>query len=78
MPRQFRISSESGVYHVMLRGNNKQDIFEYQNDYLKFQELLYQKCHPKDCNGDPLTPCRSLIREDPICHAATKPLCHNY
>lgn len=57
MPRHCRNTSESGVYHVMLRGNNKQDIFEYQNDYLKFQELLYQKCHPKDCNGDPLTPC---------------------
>ena len=57
MPRQCRNTSDSGVYHVMLRGNNKQDIFEYQNDYLKFQDLLYQKCHPQDFNHKPLPPC---------------------
>ena len=57
MPRQCRNTSDTGVYHVMLRGNNKQDIFEYQNDYLKFQDLLYQKCHPQDFNHKPLPPC---------------------
>lgn len=57
MPRQCRNTSDTGVYHVMLRGNNKQDIFEYQSDYLKFQELLYQKCHPQDLNHNPLAPC---------------------
>ncbi len=57
MSRIPRKSSCSGVYHVMLRGNNKQVIFEYQDDYLKFQQLLYQKCHPLDSDGNPLTPC---------------------
>lgn len=57
MPRLSRKASDSGVYHVMLRGNNKQDIFEYQNDYLKFQEILYQKSHPQYYNRDPLEPC---------------------
>lgn len=57
MPRLCRNTSDTGVYHVMLRGNNKQDIFEYQNDYLKFQDLLYQKCHPQDFNHNPLAPC---------------------
>ena len=57
MPRLCRNTSDTGVYHVMLRGNNKQDIFEYQNDYLKFQDLLYHKCHPLDFNHDPLPPC---------------------
>lgn len=57
MPRIPRKSSRSGVYHVMLRGNNKQMIFEYENDYLKFQQLLYQKSHPIDSDGSPLSPC---------------------
>ena len=28
MPRQSRKKSSTGIYHVMLRGINKQDIFE--------------------------------------------------
>ena len=28
MPRQERTKSGTGIYHVMLRGINKQDIFE--------------------------------------------------
>ena len=28
MPRQERLQSATGIYHVMLRGINKQDIFE--------------------------------------------------
>lgn len=57
MPRLCRNTSDTGVYHIMLRGNNKQDIFEYQSDYLKFQDLLYQKRHPQDFNHNPLPPC---------------------
>ena len=57
MPRKVRDTSNSGVYHVMLRGNNKQVIFESQKDYLKFQQLLFQKCHPLDSDHHPLPPC---------------------
>ena len=57
MSRIPRKCSCSGVYHVMLRGNNKQVIFEYENDYQRFRQLLYQKCHPKDANGGPMAPC---------------------
>ena len=57
MPRNLRNTSNSGVYHVMLRGNNKQTIFESQKDYLKFQQLLFQKCHPQDQDHNPLPPC---------------------
>ena len=57
MSRIPRKSSCSGVYHVMLRGNNKQVIFEYENDYLRFQQLMYQKCNPKDVVGNPMPPC---------------------
>jgi len=40
MPRQARKKSESGIYHVMLRGINQQQIFEAAEDYCKFLEIL--------------------------------------
>ena len=36
MPRQARKKSESGIYHVMLRGINRQQIFEDEEDFQKF------------------------------------------
>ncbi len=40
MPRQARRKSESGIYHIMLRGINKQVIFEDEEDNFKFLETL--------------------------------------
>ena len=40
MPRAAREKSESGIYHVMLRGVNKQQIFEEKEDYEKFIQIL--------------------------------------
>ena len=40
MPRKAREKSESGIYHVMLRGINQQQIFEEEEDYLKFIQIL--------------------------------------
>ena len=40
MPRQARIKSESGIYHVMLRGINKQSLFEDDEDNDFFLSLL--------------------------------------
>ena len=40
MPRTARKKSESGIYHVMLRGINKQTIFEDEEDYEKFKQVL--------------------------------------
>ena len=40
MPRQARKKSESGIYHVMLRGINQQQIFEDSEDYYKFLDIL--------------------------------------
>lgn len=40
MPRQVRKKSESGIYHIMLCGINKQVIFEDEEDNLKFLETL--------------------------------------
>ena len=36
MPRQARQASGTGIYHVMMRGINHQNIFEEQEDYYQF------------------------------------------
>lgn len=40
MPRKPRQKSETGIYHIMLRGINQQVIFEDEEDYMKFIERL--------------------------------------
>lgn len=40
MPRGIRIKSASNIYHVILRGNNQQIIFENKYDYQYFLKLL--------------------------------------
>lgn len=40
MPRSMREQSQTGVYHVMLRGINQQIIFNDLEDYQKFIEVL--------------------------------------
>ena len=42
MPRQARRKSESGIYHIMLRGINQQQIFEDEEDNLRFLETLFK------------------------------------
>lgn len=56
MPRQSRQTSGTGIYHVMLRGINQQNIFEVPEDYWKFIRLLDQTIHPKDEFGHLLPP----------------------
>ena len=40
MPRKPRESSGTGIYHVMLRGINRQDIFEDAEDYWTFIRMM--------------------------------------
>ena len=40
MPRQARKKSESGIYHVLLRGINRQTIFEDEEDSDKLLKIL--------------------------------------
>ena len=40
MPRKGREASSTGIYHVMLRGINRQDIFEDAEDYWMFVRIL--------------------------------------
>lgn len=40
MPRQARVRSITGIYHIMLRGIDKRDIFLENEDKLKFLECI--------------------------------------
>ena len=40
MPRSARKTSDNGIYHVLLRGMNRQRIFEDREDYEKFLQCL--------------------------------------
>ena len=40
MTRKSRKTSDTGIYHVMLRGINRQEIFREPNDYKTFIKLL--------------------------------------
>ncbi len=40
MPRRAREMSESGIYHIILRGTNKQEIFHDDEDSLRFIDIL--------------------------------------
>lgn len=40
MPRQARKKSKSGIYHIMVRGINRQSIFEDDEDRRKFIETM--------------------------------------
>lgn len=43
MPRQPRLHSPSGIYHVMMRGNEKKDIFIVDEDREKLLDILFNK-----------------------------------
>ncbi|OLN33270.1 transposase [Desulfosporosinus metallidurans] len=40
MPRKAREKSQSGIYHVILRGANRQEIFHEDEDSLRFLEIV--------------------------------------
>jgi len=52
MPRQSRKPSGTGIHHVMMRGINRQDIFEEQEDYQQFLNRLQFLVDPMDDNGE--------------------------
>ena len=49
MPRAARIKSSSGIYHVVLRGINRQRIFEEDEDYAKYLNI-FKSCR-KQCSA---------------------------
>ena len=48
MPRRARKQSETGIYHVMLRGIDRQLIFEDSEDYIRFLNIV-EECR-EVCN----------------------------
>lgn len=42
MPRKAREKSKSGTYHIIIRGINRQNIFEDEEDYIKFKQTIMQ------------------------------------
>ena len=56
MPRQERKKSGTGIYHVMLRGINRQDVFEDEEDYLQMIVCLQGIAERRDEDGVPVEP----------------------
>lgn len=52
MARQSRQSSGTGIYHVMMRGINHQNIFEEQEDYYQFLTTLDVMAQSYDPDGN--------------------------
>ncbi|MBR1644336.1 MAG: transposase [Bacteroidales bacterium] len=48
MARKPRETSGTGIYHVMMRGINRQDIFSDEEDFRFFQKVLFQTVCPAD------------------------------
>lgn len=53
MPRQAREASGTGIYHVMMRGINHQNIFEEQEDYYQFLNTLEMMAQSYEPDGTP-------------------------
>ena len=60
MPRQARKESGTGIYHVMLRGINRQDIFEDSENYIRMLRCLQQMLEQYDDHGNRLPPLCTL------------------
>lgn len=43
MPRQQRLKSKSGYYHIMIRGNERRNIFHDDEDRYRFMDTLQEK-----------------------------------
>lgn len=56
MPRKSRKISPTGVYHVMLRGINRDRIFNDEQDCRKFVKILREVTSPREKGGVPLLP----------------------
>ena len=69
MPRQARKLSGTGVYHVMLRGINRQDIFEDDEDYRQMTGCLRSLTERYDemiTRTVPMIPLRAKSRESDL------------
>ncbi len=49
MPRTARIKSSTGIYHIITRGINQQNIFASDDDYERFLNTLIRYCRKSKC-----------------------------
>ena len=57
MPRQARTISPTSIYHAILRGVNKQQVFEDEEDYIRFLNALRRQTQPDvDAQGKTFQP----------------------
>jgi|GEM_PF-1475772 len=61
MTRTGKIKSESGIYHIILRGINRQTIFEEDEDAVKFLETLREYQDKSGYNGDKQSQCKLIV-----------------
>ena len=61
MARQLRKKSGTGIYHVMVRGINRQDIFEDEEDYLQMVSILRALSDRHDEQGLRLPPLSRIM-----------------
>ena len=40
VPREARMKSKTGIYHIIWRGANRQEIFHDEEDWIKFLDIL--------------------------------------
>ncbi len=70
MPRQARIQSPTGYYHIMMRGNNRESIFSTDEQKRLFLECL--KKHDTDHSVDIVAYClmdnhvHIIVKADPL------------
>ena len=53
MPRQARTTASTGIFHVMMRGINHQNIFEDEEDYSRFLSTLHTMAESYEPDGTP-------------------------
>ena len=72
MPRKPRAISESNIYHVVIRGADRQQMFEENNDYAKYLDILgYYK---KECQFEIYAYCLMSNHVHLLIHTPNTPL----
>ena len=77
MPRKSRIQSGTGVCHVMMRGINRQRIFENTEDHYTFLQCLSNAQEQYSPDGERLPPIAATICVCPYALSWLSPLLAN-
>ena len=72
MPRKPRAISESNIYHVVIRGADRQQMFEEKNDYVKYLDIL--SYYKKECQFEIYAYCLMSNHVHLLIHTSNTPL----